>query len=70
MRLAYALVTPERSHASLENFLSTSLAASLAITEEEIEDLKYCNWYGAHEEPSDEAWFDFVRLRRRVRRGE
>lgn len=69
VRLAYELVAPERSHASLQRFLQTSLAASLNIAGDEVEDLKCCVWYGEHEEPSDEAWYDFVRLRRRVRRG-
>lgn len=70
VQLAYEIVTPERSHASLTRFLTTPQAAALGLSSAETADLKRCIWYGDNEEPSDEAWLDFVKLRRRVRRGE
>ena len=70
VRLAYEMVAPERAHATLQRFLATALAADLNISAEEVEDLKRCAWFGETEEPTDQAWLDFVRLRRRVRRGE
>jgi transcriptional regulator with XRE-family HTH domain len=70
VRLAYEVVPPERAVAALKRFLGTEVAASLEMTAAEIDDIKRCIWFGEHEEPSDQAWVDFVRLRRRVRRGE
>lgn len=70
VRLAYEMVAPARAHATLQRFLETSLAMELVITAEEVEDLKRCAWFGESEEPSNQAWHDFVRLRRRVRRGD
>jgi transcriptional regulator with XRE-family HTH domain len=70
VRLAYEVVPPERAVASLQRFLTTAAAAELEMTTAEIDDIKRCIWFGEHEEPSDQAWADFVRLRRRVRRGE
>jgi transcriptional regulator with XRE-family HTH domain len=69
VRLAYELVMPQRAQASLERFLGTSMAQELQISPEEVEDLKRCVWFGEGEDPSDEAWRDFVTLRRRVRHG-
>ena len=54
---------------SLERFLASTLAGTLNLTSDEIEELHRWEWFGPNEEPDVDAWYDFIRLRRRIRTG-
>lgn len=68
VRLAY-LDGPPMGFVSeaLTEFLTTPVAAELKLTPQEIDELRQWSWYAEHETPSEQAWADFVRVRRRVR---
>jgi transcriptional regulator with XRE-family HTH domain len=60
---------PEDAHSrSLDAFLRSPLAAHLRLKDDEVDALRRIRWFEAGEEPDEEAWFDLVRARRRLRR--
>jgi transcriptional regulator with XRE-family HTH domain len=65
--LSVSLQTVGTMHPSLQRFLVSPLGRSLGITDEEAAGLNR-SWFDTHEEPSDEAWYEFVRARRALRR--
>ncbi len=68
VRLAYVDATSSRGRAACEAFLKSKLARNLNLTQAEADELCLWQWYGESEVPSEEAWADFARLRRRVQR--
>lgn len=54
--------------ASLLAFLETDLGKSLGVTDKELRRLAYARWHDPDEEPNDQAWYDFIRARRALRK--
>lgn len=61
------LAEPQVVHPSLQRFLDSALGKSLGITAEERAGLNRA-WFDDDEEPDDEAWYEFLRARRRLHR--
>jgi hypothetical protein len=51
----------------LDRFRATPLGKSLGLNDEDLDDLSRHPWYDHDEHPTDEQWFDWIRLRRAVR---
>jgi transcriptional regulator with XRE-family HTH domain len=64
-RVLSVSLNPPAMHPSLARFLGSPLAERLGIEAAEAQELAALDWWG-HGDPTDDEWYDFVRLRRTV----